>query len=173
MLLNPSEKMKPVKNTAEILAFKVLNRNIDKAWVEWAIDMLMVGYESEHLLILAGESEPFNQFEMQDLADRVLTDLQLEYSDKTRIINNYVLYLVEKSLNEEIDAFNVLNILKDICIELDYRVDLYDFYSLYYAKEDLIDSGNQWYWDGANRENSDDIIRDYLIAWRTKYLQNE
>lgn len=165
--------MKPVKNTAEILAFKVLNRNIDKAWVEWAIDMLMVGYESEHLLILAGESEPFNQFEMQDLADRVLTDLQLEYSDKTRIINNYVLYLVEKSLNEEIDAFNVLNILKDICIELDYRVDLYDFYSLYYAKEDLIDSGNQWYWDGANRENIDDIIRDYLIAWRTKYLQNE
>jgi len=165
--------MKPVKSTAEILAFKVLNRDIDKAWIEWGIDMLMVGYESEHSLILAGQSEPFDQFEMQDLAGRVLTDLQLEYSDKTRIINHYVLFFVEKSLNEEIDAFNVLNILKDICIELDYRVNLYDFYSLYYAKEDLIDSGNQWYWDSANRENIDDIIRDYFIAWRTKYLQNE
>lgn len=32
--------MKPVKTTAEILAFKALNRDIDKAWVDWAVDTI-------------------------------------------------------------------------------------------------------------------------------------
>ncbi|MFZ4464691.1 MAG: hypothetical protein ACOYN5_12650 [Bacteroidales bacterium] len=53
-----------VKTTAEILAFKALNRNIDKTWVDWAVDMLIAGYDTENLTILAGESEPFNQFQM-------------------------------------------------------------------------------------------------------------
>lgn len=81
--------MKPVKTTAEILAFKALNRDIDKAWVDWAVDMLIAGYDSEHLTILAGESEPFNQFQIQELADKVLAELQLDYSNKDQTIKNY------------------------------------------------------------------------------------
>jgi hypothetical protein len=29
--------MKPVKSTAEILAFKALNRDVDKTWVDWDV----------------------------------------------------------------------------------------------------------------------------------------
>jgi len=113
--------MKPVKSTAEILAFKALNRDINKTWTDWAVEMLMAGYDTEHLTILAGESEPFNQFEMQELAEKVLTELKLDYSDKDQIIKNYACYLIDKSLNGVLDNVKVLDILKDICIELDYE----------------------------------------------------
>jgi hypothetical protein len=164
--------MQPVKSTAEILAFKVLNRNIDKVWIDWAVEMLMAGYESENLTILAGESEPFNQFQMQELANKVLGELQLDFSNKEQIIKSYACYLINKSLTGEIDNFKVLSILKDVCIELDYEKYLYDFYSLYFAKDDLSYSENQWYWNGATRENIDQIITDYFLRWKSNCLTN-
>jgi hypothetical protein len=157
--------MKPVKSTSEILASKVLNRDIDEKWIDWAIDMMMVGFDTKHLVMLAGESKPFNQFELQELVNKVLKELQIGYSDKDQIIKNYAYYLIKKVLDNEIDSFEVLSILKDICIELDYDSNLYDFYSLYFAKDDLSYSENQWYWDGATRENIDKIIMDYFTEW--------
>jgi hypothetical protein len=161
--------MKPVKKTFEVLALKALNRKVDRTWVDWAIDMLVAGYDTEHLAILAGEKEPFNQFQMYDLTNKVLEELQLDYSNMERTIKNYACYLIDMSLDNELDAFTALNILKDICIEFDHEKCLYEFYLLYFAKDGLIHSENQWYWDGATRENIDGIISDYFINWRIKY----
>ena len=162
--------MKPVKKTLEILGLKALNREINRTWVDWAIDMLLAGYDTEYLTILAGENEPFNQFQMQDIADKVLMELQLDYSNKEQTIKNYACYLIEKSLEGETDNFIVLNELKDICIELDYEKYLYEFYLLYFAKYDLLYSENQWYWDGATKENIDNIINDYFVKWKNECM---
>ena len=35
-----------------------------------------------------------------------------------------------------------------------------DFYFLYFAKDDLIAADVQWYWDDANRDNIDQIIKE-------------
>ena len=35
-----------------------------------------------------------------------------------------------------------------------------DFYRLYFAKEDLNEVSVQWYWDGADRINIDQIIKE-------------
>jgi hypothetical protein len=160
-------KMQPVKSTAEILAFKVLNRNTNIAWVDWALDMMTAGFDTEHLRILAGEREPFNQFQMQDLTNKVLNELNLDYADKNKILNNYVCYFIDKALSDETQTLKVLNSLKDLCIELDYKRFLYDFYLLYFAKQDLIDSENQWYWDGADRSNIDNIIKEYFTKFKS------
>jgi len=62
--------------------------------------------------------------------------------------------------------------LKDICIELDYEKYLYDFFSLYFAKDDLSYSENQWYWNGATRENIEKTITDYFTTWKTNFMTN-
>jgi hypothetical protein len=173
LLDDRTDNMKPVKSTAEILAFKVLNRDVDKTWVDWAVDMLMAGFDTEYLTILAGESEPFNQFQMQELVEKVLAELQLDYSDNEQTLKNYACYLIDKSLDGELDNFKVLDILKDICIELDYDKYFYDFYLLYNAKDDLSYSENQWYWDGATRENIEKIITDYFRKWKTNCVTDE
>ena len=165
--------MKPVESTAEILAFKALNRDIDKFWVDWAVDMLLAGFDTENLIILAGESEPFNQFQMQKLTDKVLYELRFDPSDKEKTINNYVYYLVSKALSGNVDTFEVLELLKDLCIELDLEDYLYDFYLLYFAKDDLSYSDNQWYWEGADKDNIDVVIRKFFTDWKARYEENE
>ena len=154
--------MNTVKSTSEILAFKILNRNVNNVWINWAIEMLMAGFDSENLLYLAGENEQTNQFELQKIADRVLNELKLDYSDRERVIENYICYLLDEAILKKRSYESVLKNLKDLCIELDYESSLYDFYSLYFAQDDLKYSTHQWYWENANRENINQIIKDYF-----------
>lgn len=158
--------MTPVKLTYEILANKVLNRSVDKIWVEWAYQMLLAGFDNENLIILAGETAPYNEFELRELTNKIFDELHLDYSDKEKIIKNYASYLIDKVIAGEMESIQVLNILKDICIELDLESYLYHFYSLYYAKTDLHDSENQWYIDGVDRSNIDSTIADYFTKWK-------
>ena len=54
------------------------------------------------------------------------------------------------------------NELKDICIKLDYEKLLFDFYSLFFALDDLEYSENQLYWQNATRKTIDSIISEYF-----------
>lgn len=164
--------MNLVKSTAEILAFKVLNRNVNNVWINWAIEMLIAGYNSESLLFLAGENEKTNQFELQNLANKTLEELGLDFSDKENIIKSYVCYLVDEAILEKKSYLSVLKILKDLCIELAYESYLYDFYSLYYAHEDLKYDFHQWYWDNADRENINQVIEDYFLKRKNECIKS-
>ena len=46
------------------------------------MEMMQAGYEAISLYELAGISKPYNQFELQELTERVLKDLKLDYSNK-------------------------------------------------------------------------------------------
>ena len=139
---------------------KAFNEDIDESWVEWALEMMEAGYESENLYILAGIIKPYNQFELQELTDRVLADLDLTTNDKSLTIRNYVYYILSKTINEPNKYLETLKEVKDICIGLEMEKEYMDFYLLYFAKDDLNESENQWYWDGADRNNIDEIIRE-------------
>lgn len=160
--------MTTVKSTYEILALKVLNRDIDKTWTDWATEMLRQGYDTENLIILAGESSPYNQFELQRLTNKVLDELDLKYSDKDRALKNYALHLIDEVFQNNLDAYSVLKILKDICIETNYDY-FNEFYELFWAKDDLLESEHQFYLENVNRNNIDSVIMDYFKKWTTEY----
>lgn len=151
--------MQEVISTYRILMKKSFNEDIDESWVEWALEMMEAGYESDNLYILAGITKPYNQFELQELTDKVLTDLNLDTKDKYLIIRNYVYYILSTTINEPSKYLPTLREVKDICVGLDMESEYMDFYLLYFAKNDLNQSENQWYWDGADRNNIDKIIK--------------
>jgi hypothetical protein len=153
-------RMQEVISTYRILMKKVINEDIAESWVEWALEMMEAGYESDNLYILAGITKPYNQFELQVLTDKVIADLNLETSDKSLAIRNYIYYILSTTINEPSKYLSTLREVKDICIDLDMEKEYMDFYLLYFAKDDLNDSENQWYWDGADRNNIDKIIKD-------------
>ena len=155
----------PVLSTSKILMCKLFNYDIDESWVDWAIEMMEAGFESENLYMLAGISRPFNQFELQDLTNKVLKDLQLDFSDKDLVIKNYTYYIILNSINHPEKYLVVLRELKEICLNLNLDADYMNFYLLYFAKADLIESEMQWYWDDANRDNIDDIIKSQFTEW--------
>jgi len=152
--------MKEVISTYKVLMKKAFNEDIDESWVEWALEMMEAGYESDNLYILAGISKPYNQFEIQELTDKVIADLNLETSDKSLTIRNYVYYILSTTINEPSKYLSTLKEVKGICIGLDMEKEYMDFYLLYFAKDDLIESENQWYWDGADRNNIDKILKE-------------
>lgn len=157
--------MKYIKSTYEVLAFKVLNRDVTDVWIEWAIQMIVIGHETEHLLVLAGASKPFNQFYLQDLTSKVFQELYLDISSQERVLRNYSAYLVSKALNGTRSYRDVLRGLTDVCIELDYEKFFFDFYKLFYALDDLDYSEAQWYWPNATRENIKAVITEYFTNW--------
>lgn len=129
--------MYKVESTYQIVVLKALNRSVDKVWVNWAYQMLQAGYETEHLIILAGENPPYNQFELKQLTDKVFTELNINYTDALQAAKNYATHLVEKALKGEIDAYVVLEILKQYYFDLPYGNDFRDFYELYYLTIDI------------------------------------
>jgi hypothetical protein len=157
--------MQPVASTAEILTYKVLNRLTESAWIDWAYEMLVAGFDTEHLVILAGMQQPLEYFEMRTITDNLMIELSLDYTNADMVISAYAAYLAKLGLTGEINHLSVLEKLKNIHIELEHYSPLADFYDLYYAKEDLQYSEDQWYIIGVDRSNIDQTITDCFKEW--------
>jgi hypothetical protein len=124
----------PVKSTAKMLMGKSTHSDKAEDWVDWAIEMIEAGYDTENLYLLAGMSKPYNPFQFDDLTNKTLSELGLDYKNITAIIKNYTYYIISKSLNNEVSFIETLKELKDICIRNDYDKEYYDFYLLFFAK---------------------------------------
>ncbi len=149
-----------VPSTYKLLMQKAFDLPLGENVVDWAIEMIETGYESANLYMLAGETKPFNQFEMRDLTDKVLQDLHLSYSDKNKVAQDYAHSLINASIQNPATYFETLEKLKEIYLTLDMDAEYTNFYSLYFAKDDLNYSEHQWYREGATRENIDAIIKN-------------
>ena len=157
-----NELLQKVASTAEILVYKQQNININAQWKDWALEMLMAGYETENLFILAGEDIHCNPFEFAELTDKIFEELHLNEIDSNSIIILYSLFIV-KSVIQSPNKNKVsiaLNKLEQECINNEYNTFLYDFYLLSNAIDELKALGEQWYWNDAS------IIR------KSKFPQN-
>jgi hypothetical protein len=158
-----------VLSTYKILKSKAFNENIDESWIDWAIEMMEAGYESQNLHMLAGQTKPYNQFELQDLTSKVLQDLNLDYSNEESVTKNYVYYLISNSVNHPETYTKTLREIKDIYEGFDLHPEYQDFCFLLYAKDDLAVDTVQWYWEGATRENIDQIIKERFEKWMNEF----
>jgi len=159
----------PVPLTYKILWDKSQKHLFDESLQEWAVQMIGAGYESMDLYELAGMLKPYNQFELQDLACKVLSVLSLDYSDIDKVLDDYIYYFLFKNIDDITAYPKILRQLRDIYYELDMDSRLLNFSLLYWAKEDLQYDEVQWYWPSADRSNIDNIIREEFIKWKQAY----
>jgi len=120
----------PVLSTYKILMNKAFNQDIDESWIDWSIEMIEAGFKSDNLYMLAGMTRPFNQFELQELTNNVLKELDLDYGNKDTVIRNYVYFIIANSIDNPGIYLKTLRELKDICTELDMEKDYMNF--IYY-----------------------------------------
>lgn len=164
-----NELLQKVASTAEILVYKQQNININAQWKDWALEMLMAGYETENLFILAGEDIHCNPFEFAELTDKIFEELHLNEIDSNSIIILYSLFIV-KSVIQSPDKNKVsaaLNKLEQECINNEYNTFLYDFYLLSNAIDELKALGEQWYWNDASltKENWYEYTLKFFKLW--------
>jgi hypothetical protein len=144
-----------------------LNEFADESWAIWALDMLEAGFETEHLVVMAGIGNSENFFYVQDLATKVFAELSLNWASQEKIANDYALHLVEDALAGNRPHSTVVTELKDVYNDFGRPSHLSPFYLLYWTVEDLKTDDVQWYWEGATRENIQAIMRDYFREWAT------
>ena len=156
-------------SATELLALRKLGRGVDQRWVEWAVAMLGKGYDTPSLRRLAGESPPFNQFEMAALVDATFGELELSpFESPADAAVAYASILAQHILDRVIPMNVALWELAQRYVQrsdVDGDQNLHDFYLLHYALDDLRDLEVQNYWPKGDRETMDEVIRDYCRTW--------
>jgi hypothetical protein len=161
--------MHKVKSTYRVLAEKALQGGPIEVWKDWALEMMEAGFETEHLILLAGLSPDINRFQLDDIINKALKELCLDTIPNDEIVYGYVYYLIDQAINSKMSKKVVLGILRDLCRDRDYDNELYNFYLLSYAQEELEILGVQFYWEDANSDNIHSIINTELLEWKSKY----
>lgn len=165
--------MHAVPSTYKVLANRALQQDSTDDWIDWAMDMIEAGFESEHLYILAGMPRQINSFELNAVVNRTLEELSLNKNSDDEVINDYVNYLIGGALHEKIPTKQVLYQLRDLCQQRDYDRALYPFYLLYFALEELEEMGVQFYWQGEHQDNIHVAIREQFLKWKRDYDSND
>jgi hypothetical protein len=152
--------------TSKILAYKELQDfDINEA-IDWAVDMLTLGYETPSLSILSGLTKPTNFFEAEDYLIGSIKELDFIIPEREEAIFRYCKSCIDKIANRENVKSNLYQLYKVARTEHDDNL-LLNFYLLFWAWDDL-DSGQEYqhYWEGATLNNIEQIV----IAESKKYL---
>ena len=154
--------------TYKIAAYsEIPNFNPDDC-VDWANEMLSLGYETENLIILSALTKPANYFESIEYLNSCFTELEFNFKNGLEAIISYSNYLL-KSIAKKNNVRNNLKILKDINLEKEYENEVYDFILLYWAWSDLeYGNKNQEYWKTATIESIENIIINKAKLWVEK-----
>lgn len=159
-----------VPTTAEIVALRGLGRSVDERCCAWAISLLEKRTETPSLCVLAGERPPYNQFELEELVDRVLAELGVpKYSFIGDAVVAYASVRAQHRLSGCDTADAVLSDLGALCSDMDYSDEIYDFYLLRWGLDDLKHDTMCYHWPDANRGNIHQIIHSYCQKWLRKY----
>jgi hypothetical protein len=150
----------PSVSTERILAEKALQKTCGQQCIDWAVGMLERGQESHYLLRLAAMTPPYNHFEIADLRDRTLCDLGIAEMGPSEAVLSYARELLRTALADRENIADAIAEVAQLCITSNYQNELFDFYLMHDAYEDLQTQGVQWYWEGATTENINALMRD-------------
>lgn len=138
--------------------------------VDWAIEMLEHGYETDSLLILAGMPKPVNSFEVFPYLSSALKELGLKPLTGDDAIIAYIWTVVCELIDSESvgDPLYFINDFYEWFRDDDAKV-IQGFCRLYYAWS-CFDNGEQGvdmdiYWKGVTEDNLEQLLKDYAKDW--------
>ena len=155
--------------TYKIVAFTEIQQVDTNESIDWAIEMMELGYESPTLYMLAGFNKPTNYFEVIDYVTDTVKELGLEMKNGDNAILSYASYYVHQIAKSQKVRENLTDLYK-FCQMRDYEDLVYDFYLLYWAWDALDYEDNEYnhYWEGARRANIENIVIDEANNWIEK-----
>ena len=155
--------------TYKIVAYQDIQEVDSNESVDWAIEMLELGFETESLLMLASFNKPTNYFEVINYVKKSIEELKLEVKSGNDAIMSYSAFYVHKIAKKNNIRENLTELYK-YCQKWNYEDLVYDFYLLYWAWGDIDyeDIDYSSYWEGANKENIEGIVIKTAEEWILK-----
>jgi hypothetical protein len=137
--------------------------------VDWAIDIIREGKETENVLILASFSNPIEKYEISPYVTAVLNELGLEELQCDDALIAQAHFLLYKILRNEAIREN-LKSLSQLCINNNFEKRIMDFYLLNHGWRELEEIGANYYFDGADLDNIEEVLKKAAKKWIDKYV---
>lgn len=137
--------------------------------VDWAIDLIRQGIETDNVLMLASFSKPINRFEISPYVTSVLNDFRLEELDSKNAEIAKTHFHVTEILNDRGIRKN-LQSLYQLCWDNDYESGLMNFYLLHEAWCELEEIGVNLYFEGADLNNIEEVLKNEARKWIDNYV---
>lgn len=140
-----------------------------KLAVDWAIELIQGGTETDNILMLASFSEPIGKYEICPYVTAVLNDLDLQELECNDALIAQTHFLLTKILRDEAIREN-LKSLSRVCINNDYDKRIMNFYLLYHGWGELEDIGANYYYDGVDLDNIESVLKLEAKIWIDEYI---
>ena len=137
--------------------------------IDWAIDLIRQGKETDNVLMLASFSKPIDRFEISPYVTNVLNDLGLEELDYKSAVIAEMHYHLNEILNDREIRKN-LQSLYQLCVDNDYESGLMNFYLIYHGWDELEEIGVNYYFEGADLDNIEEVLKKEARKWIDKYV---
>jgi hypothetical protein len=137
--------------------------------VDWAIDLIRQGKETDNILMLASFSAPIDRLEIRPYVTYVVKDLGLEELDYQSAVIVKAHFHLTEILNNKAVRKN-LQSLYQLCLDKDYESRLMNFYLIYHAWYELEEIGVNYYFQGADLNNIEDVIKSEAMKWIAMYI---
>lgn len=120
--------------------------------------MIQRGIETENMLILASFSKPIDRIEIKSYVSEVLKELHLEEKvGEYSVVSNA--YFHANMIVDNYEVRKNLTSLFNLCLENDYSKYLMPFYLLYHGWWSLEEDGFNYYYEGADFNNIEEIVK--------------
>lgn len=137
--------------------------------IDWVIELIRNGKESEHILIVASFSIPVDATEIKPYITGALKELNLpeKYGEYSIIANAH--YHLDQILNGY-DIRTNLSKLYTMCLRANMDDRLMPFYLLYHGWDQLEEIGVNYYFEGAELDNIKELIKEQAKIWIHEYV---
>jgi hypothetical protein len=140
--------------------------------IDWALHLVEQGIETENILILASFSKPADSFEIKPYLKQALEEQNLTELNEDSAVDAKAHYHLAEILNNLAVRRN-LRELQTLCIDNNYRRDLMPFYLLYHGWIELEEMGINLYYEEADMNNIEDILRRDAKKWIEEHVVSE
>lgn len=129
-------------------------------FVDWAVDLLQKGFETESILILAG-LDNYPREEIEEYFWKSVNDLNLKLKKSDfEFLENFAIYIANGVITNQMNPKAGLRIMNDIVRESDYSNKYIQFFNL---DEDIdyLNYENRTLFNSFNKtDNLDEIIKE-------------
>ena len=142
-----------------IFGKKALRQLSSGDYVDWAGEMLVRGYDSRSLRILAGLDRFASTFEAEDYFLRSISELNLTPPDSDTAIRAYACEIARRVIEGKITGQEGVRALYQICIATDYARDFMIWLELDDALDSLRYGDYPFTYESATLDNFDEIAK--------------
>ncbi len=162
------------EQTYYLIADRILGKSDSKIYVDWAVDMIQNGHETENILILAGLDSSDTE-EREKYFRESLNDLKIDYPDNEKELRSfYSTSLANKVVTGKVSPQIGLKKMTELVYATDYSNEFLAFADLDEDIDYVKYSGQPLFNSGLTKKNIDEfIINEFRLFLETREFKDE